>query len=74
MIETHTVARFIGSIFNDNVSLIVLEIPERKEDNVSLVDPDLRRSQRLANRKKDNHTFLRIFPRICANRFSPSKH
>jgi hypothetical protein len=20
------------------------------------------------------HTFLRIFPRICANRFSPSKH
>lgn len=41
-IMTHTITCFIGSIFYNDIGLVVLEVPEREKDNVSLVDPHLR--------------------------------
>ena len=34
-------SRLVGRVLLDNVGLVVLEVTERDEDNVTLVDPDL---------------------------------
>lgn len=36
-----TIAGFVGSVFNNDVRLIILEIAQREQDDVSLVNPDL---------------------------------
>jgi hypothetical protein len=44
----HTITCFISGILDDDISLIVLEIPEGKKDDISLVNPHLGASLRLA--------------------------
>ena len=36
-----TTAHLIRSVFDDDVGLVVLEIPQRQEHDITLVDPDL---------------------------------
>lgn len=38
-----TVTRLVGRVLDDDVRLVILEIPEGEQDNVSLVDPHLKR-------------------------------
>ena len=38
---TRTTPSFVGSVFDDHICLVVLELSEREEDDVSLVNPDL---------------------------------
>ena len=35
----------LGGVLDDDIGLLVLEISERDENNVSLVDPDLKRTR-----------------------------
>lgn len=76
----HTVTSLIGGVFDDDIRLVILKISQRKENDVSLVDPHLQlpmlvtRDDRSCADGSCALAFLRIFPRICANRFSPSKH
>lgn len=35
------VSSLLSVVLEDNISLVVLEIAEGKQDNISLVDPDL---------------------------------
>lgn len=37
------VSSLLGVVLEDNISLVVLEITEGKQDNISLIDPDLQR-------------------------------
>ena len=75
---TRTITSLIGGILDDDIRFVVLEISQGKEDNISLIDPHLRchnLDEKLPRRIQHlTHTFFRIFPRMWANRFSPSKH
>ena len=39
---THTITSLISGIFDDDICFSILEIPQGKQDNVSLIDPHLR--------------------------------
>ena len=39
--EEHTTSSFIGGVLDNNIRFVILKIPEREQDDVSLIDPDL---------------------------------
>ena len=41
MIHVRTIPGLISSVFDDNIGLVVLEVSQRQEDDISLVNPDL---------------------------------
>ena len=72
-----TVASLVRRVFHYDIRLAVLELTQREQDNVTLIDPHLTnqlKSDMIKMNARTIHTFLRIFPRIWASRFSPSKH
>ena len=40
--RVRTASRLISGVFYDNIRFVVLEITEREEDDIALVDPDLK--------------------------------
>lgn len=63
--KQRTVTSLVGRVLDDNVRLVVLELTQGDEDNVSLVDPDLRAATPSAVRtsiaQQDTH-FLAHLP------------
>ncbi len=41
MIYVRTIPGLISCVFDNNIGLVVLEVSQRQEDDVSLVNPDL---------------------------------
>lgn len=71
----------VGGVFNYYIGLVILELAKREQNDIALVNPNLirHRVNKWSRWKKKLirlawPTFLRILPRMCANRFSPSKH
>jgi hypothetical protein len=44
--RTHTTSSFIGGVFDDDIRFVILEIAQREQNDVSLIDPDLRIGER----------------------------
>ena len=68
-----TTASLIGRVFDNDICFAVLKVSERKQDDIALINPDLRCVSPALHIARPL-TFLRIFPLIWASRFSPSKH
>ena len=41
IIHVRTIPGLISCVFDDNIGLVVLEVSQRQEDDISLVNPDL---------------------------------
>lgn len=53
-----TISGLISCILDDDICLVVLEVSQRQEHDISLVDPDLERQSQTAPRDHGTYTYL----------------